>query len=71
LPPLSEADLIEQLSAIGYLAGIERARDSQGVTQHDPQRGLRSNRESPAKQGDSMRRRGTNTQPGGPFRMER
>ena len=28
----SEADLIEQLSAIGYLAGSEPAHDSQGVT---------------------------------------
>jgi hypothetical protein len=36
--PPSEAELIEQLSAIGYLAGTEQARDSQGVTQHDPQR---------------------------------
>jgi hypothetical protein len=36
--PPSEADLIEQLSAIGYLAGTEQARDSQGITQHDPQR---------------------------------
>jgi hypothetical protein len=36
--PPDEADLIEQLSAIGYLAGAEPAPDSQGVTQHDPQR---------------------------------
>jgi hypothetical protein len=34
----SEADLVEQLSAIGYLAGSERAYDSQGVTRHDPHR---------------------------------
>ena len=36
--PPSEADLIEQLSAIGYLAGTEPARGLQGVTQRDPQR---------------------------------
>jgi hypothetical protein len=36
--PSSEADLIEQLSAIGYLAGTEQAHDFQGVTQHDLQR---------------------------------
>jgi len=39
--PLSEAELIEQLSAIGYLAGTQRAGDSQGVTQHDSQRAAR------------------------------
>ena len=32
-----EAESIEQLSAIGYLAGSEQAGASQGVTQHDPQ----------------------------------
>jgi len=36
--PPSEADLIEQLSAIGYLAGTEAAHDLHGVIQHDPQR---------------------------------
>jgi hypothetical protein len=36
--PLSEADLIGQLSAIGYLAGTEQASNFQGATQHDPQR---------------------------------
>ena len=36
--PPSEADLIEQLSAIGYLAGSEQAHDLHGVIQHDPQR---------------------------------
>jgi hypothetical protein len=36
--PPSEADLIEQLSAIGYLAGSEPAHDFHGVTQHHPQR---------------------------------
>jgi len=36
--PLSEAELIEQLSAIGYLAGTQRASDRQGITLHDPQR---------------------------------
>jgi len=36
--PASEADLIEQLSAIGYLAGTEQATDFRGVTRHDPQR---------------------------------
>jgi len=36
--PPSEADLIEQLSAIGYLAGTEPAQGLQGVTRHDPQR---------------------------------
>jgi hypothetical protein len=34
----SEAELIEQLGAIGYLAGAQRAADSQGVIQHDPER---------------------------------
>ncbi len=34
----SEADLIEQLSAIGYLAGTEPAHDFQRVTRHDPER---------------------------------
>lgn len=33
-----EADLIEQLSAIGYLAGTQQAPDSEGVTRYDPQR---------------------------------
>ena len=36
--PPSEAELIEQLSAIGYLAGSEQAHELQGVIQHDPQR---------------------------------
>jgi hypothetical protein len=36
--PLSEADQIEQLSAIGYLAGSAPAHDSQGVTKNDPRR---------------------------------
>jgi hypothetical protein len=36
--PPSEAELIEQLAAIGYLAGSLQARDLQGVTRHDPQR---------------------------------
>ena len=36
--PPSEADLIEQLSAIGYLAGTEQAHDFPSVPQHDPQR---------------------------------
>ena len=36
--PQSEAELIEQLSAIGYLAASEQAGDSQGATQHQPQR---------------------------------
>ncbi len=36
--PASEAERIEQLSAIGYLAGSQPASDSQGVTLHDPQR---------------------------------
>jgi hypothetical protein len=36
--PPSEAELIEQLSAIGYLAGTETAHDFHGVIQHDPQR---------------------------------
>jgi hypothetical protein len=36
--PASEAELIEQLSAIGYLAGTQQAADSQGVTLHDPRR---------------------------------
>jgi hypothetical protein len=36
--PPSEADRIEQLSAIGYLAGSEQAHDFPVVTQHDPQR---------------------------------
>jgi hypothetical protein len=36
--PPSEADLIEQLSAIGYLAGTEQAHHFPGVTLHDPQR---------------------------------
>jgi hypothetical protein len=35
---LSEAQQIEQLSAIGYLAGTQPARDSQGVVAHDPGR---------------------------------
>jgi hypothetical protein len=35
--PVSEAELIEQLSAIGYLAGTQQAADPQGVTLHDPQ----------------------------------
>ena len=33
-----EADLIEQLSAIGYLAGTQQAPDAQGVTHYDSQR---------------------------------
>jgi hypothetical protein len=36
--PTSEADLIEQLSAIGYLSGTEPAHELHGVVQHDPQR---------------------------------
>ena len=36
--PTSEAELIEQLAAIGYLAGSEQARDLQGVTRHDRKR---------------------------------
>jgi len=36
-PPI-EADLIEQLSAIGYVTGTEEAVESPGVTHHDPQR---------------------------------
>ncbi|MCH7707215.1 MAG: hypothetical protein IH884_01925 [Myxococcales bacterium] len=36
--PVSEAERIAQLSAIGYLAGTQEAGDSQGVTLHDPQR---------------------------------
>jgi len=36
--PASEADLIEQLSAIGYHAGTERARNSGGVTRYIPGR---------------------------------
>jgi hypothetical protein len=36
--PPSEADLIEQLSAIGYVAGTEQADASPGVTHHDPHR---------------------------------
>lgn len=36
--PRSEAEQIEQLSAIGYLAASEQAGDSRGVTRHDPQR---------------------------------
>ncbi len=36
-PPI-EADLIEQLSAIGYVAGTEAAGASPGVTHHDPHR---------------------------------
>ncbi|NRA08839.1 MAG: hypothetical protein HRU02_11835 [Myxococcales bacterium] len=36
--PRSEAELIEQLSAVGYLAATEQAGDSQGVTLHDPRR---------------------------------
>jgi len=36
--PPSEAELIEQLSAMGYLAATEPADDSQGVTLHDDQR---------------------------------
>jgi len=36
--PLGEAERIEQLSAIGYLAGGQQADDSGGVSQHDPQR---------------------------------
>jgi len=36
--PLSEAELIEQLNAIGYLAATQRAGDSQGVTLYDPER---------------------------------
>jgi hypothetical protein len=36
-PPI-EAELIEQLSAIGYVAGTEEASGSSGVTHHDPQR---------------------------------
>lgn len=36
--PASEAELIEQLSAIGYLAGTARAPEARGVIQHDPQR---------------------------------
>jgi len=36
--PPSEADLIEQLSAIGYLAGAQQAHRLQGVSHHDPQR---------------------------------
>jgi hypothetical protein len=35
---VSEAEEIEQLSAIGYLAGTQPAGDSQGVTLHDSQR---------------------------------
>jgi hypothetical protein len=35
---LSEAERIEQLSAIGYLAATRKAGDSQGVTLHDPER---------------------------------
>jgi hypothetical protein len=34
----SEAELIEQLSAIGYLAATRQASGSQGVTLHDPER---------------------------------
>jgi hypothetical protein len=34
----SEAELIEQLSAIGYLASTRQAGDSEGVTLHHPQR---------------------------------
>jgi hypothetical protein len=36
-PPI-EAELIEQLSAIGYVAGTEKAGESPGVTHHDPHR---------------------------------
>jgi hypothetical protein len=35
LAPLGEAELIEQLSAIGYLAGVRQASPLQGVTLHD------------------------------------
>jgi hypothetical protein len=34
----SEAELIERLSAIGYLEATQLARNSQGVTLHDPER---------------------------------
>lgn len=36
--PRSEALLIEELSAIGYLAATGPARDAQGVTSYDPER---------------------------------
>ena len=36
--PAIEADLIEELSAIGYLAGTEEAGDKAGVTHYDRQR---------------------------------
>ena len=36
--PRSEAELIEQLSAVGYLAATEQAGDSEGVTLHDSRR---------------------------------
>ena len=38
LAEASEAELIEQLSAIGYLAATKQAGDVQGITVHDPQR---------------------------------
>ena len=37
-PPRSEAEEIEQLRAIAYLAASEPAGGSRGVTRHDPQR---------------------------------
>ena len=36
--PPSEAELIEQLSAIGYFPATDQAGDVQGITVHDPQR---------------------------------
>jgi len=36
-PPWSEAELIEHLSAIGYVAATEQAGERQGVTRHQPQ----------------------------------
>jgi hypothetical protein len=36
--PVAEAELIEQLSAIGYLAGTQPAHASKGVTLHDARR---------------------------------
>ncbi len=38
LLPLTEGELIEQLSAIGYLAGTQQAVASPVVVRHDPQR---------------------------------